>query len=422
MSTERLLKRVLALDVSRERSGAVDPQTLAGAGEIVRRVRDEGEGAVRVYAERFGERGPGEKLVLGRAEMESALRSIEAETRGVLERTAASIERFALAQRAAIAEVRVPIPGGEAGHTVIPIQSAGCYAPAGRYPLPSSVLMTAVTARVAGCRRVVACSPGAHPVMLAAAAIAGADEFLAVGGAHAVAALAHGFAGFEPCDVIAGPGNTWVTAAKQIVSGRVGIDMLAGPSELLVLADDLADARLIAADLLAQAEHDPDASAMLVTTSERVAEETERELAAQLGTLATRETARVALGNGFVCVVRDEDEMIELADRIAAEHVEILMREPAAIAGRLRHAGAVFLGANSPEVAGDYGAGPNHTLPTGCGARFKAGLSVMSFLRLRTWLRIDDPGASAGLMRDAEALARIEGLDGHARSARARLG
>lgn len=421
MTSERLLRRIDASEVSRKRHGAVDPEALAGATEIARRVRNDGAYAVRSFAERFGERLPGEPLVLGRTEMECALRSIDATTRGVLDRTAASIERFALAQRAAVAELTVPIPGGEAGHTIMPVDSAGCYAPAGRYPLPSSVLMTAVTARAAGCRRVVACSPSAQPVMLAAAAIAGADEFLAVGGAHAVAAMSHGFEGFEPCDVIAGPGNKWVTAAKQIVSDRVGIDMLAGPSELLVIADDTADPRLIASDLLAQAEHDPDASAMLVTTSERVAVETERELATQLESLATLETAMVALRNGFVCVARDEHEMIELTDRIAAEHVEILTRDPERIAGRLRNAGAVFLGANSPEVAGDYGAGPNHTLPTGGGARFKAGLSVMTFLRLRTWLRIDDPCAATALLRDAEALARIEGLDGHARSAQARL-
>ncbi len=310
------------------------------------------------------------------------------------------------------------MPGGRAGHTVVPVQAAGCYAPGGRYPLPSSALMTAVTARVAGCERVVVATPGAHPVTVAAAGIAGADAVLAVGGAHGIAALAYGFEDFAPVDLIAGPGNRWVTAAKQLVSGVVGIDMLAGPSELLVIADDDADPATVASDLLAQAEHDTDARAILVCLSEAFASRVDAELARQLESLATHQTARAALGNSFACVCASDDEMVTVADRVAPEHLEILTADAGDLARRLRHAGALFIGSGSAEVMGDYGVGPNHTLPTGGTARFRAGLSVLDFLRPRSWLRLDTPDAD--LVADTVRLAEMEGLAAHAASARHR--
>jgi len=421
MSTKvGLLRRVSPDQCGRERRRAVDPETLRHAGEIVERVHQEGEYAVRHYAERFGERVPGDSLVLNRSDLSVALEAIDASTRALLERVAIRIERFARAQRDAIGKVNIAIPGGRAGHRVLPVENAGCYAPAGRYPLPSSVLMTAVTARVAGCSRVVVASPSTAPVMLAAAAIAGADEYLAVGGSHAVAALAYGFEGFVPCDVIAGPGNKWVTAAKFLVSGEVGIDMLAGPSELLVIADASADAAIVAADLLAQAEHDDDAVPMLVTTSQELAESVEHELVRQLETLPTAATARRALANGFRCVASDLDQACELSDRIGAEHVEIMTADTRSVASRLQNAGGIFIGSMSAEVLGDYGAGPNHTLPTGGTARFRAGLSVSTFLRLRTWIEIENAHDAGELFADAEALARIERLESHARSAAVR--
>jgi phosphoribosyl-ATP pyrophosphohydrolase/phosphoribosyl-AMP cyclohydrolase/histidinol dehydrogenase len=352
--------------------------------------------------------------------MGRALASLEPSDRAAMEHAHDRIHAFAAAQRKAMLDCEVAVPGGIAGHRVLPVSSAGCYAPGGRYPLPSSVLMGVATARAAGVERVIVATPGAHNTTLAAAAIAGADEVLAVGGAHAIAAMAHGFEGFPRCDVIVGPGNAWVTAAKHIVSGIVGIDMLAGPSELLVVADETADPGTIAADLLAQAEHDADASAMLVTTDHSLPDRVETELHTQLGTLATRDTARAALANGFACVARDTHELVSLADAIAAEHLEIMMDNAEAIASRIANAGGVFIGAASAEVLGDYGAGPNHTLPTGGTARFAAGLSVSHFLRLRTFLRIDDPAAANTLAADAERLARIEGLHAHAASARLR--
>lgn len=423
-----MLRRVTGGQVQATRFCALDDQTLEQAGALVRRVEREGVRAVRELAERFGERKHGEALVLGKDAMRAALEAMDAEDRACLERTAKRIERFAQAQLGSIRALDTAIEGGRAGHTLACVRSAGCYVPAGRSPLPSTALMTAVTARVAGCERVVVASPGAHPTVLAACAIAGVDEVLAVGGAQAIAAMAYGFGreatadassgkGFEACDVIVGPGNRWVTAAKQLVSSAVGIDMPAGPSELLVIADETADAAVVAADLLAQAEHDTDARAMLVTTSAVLADAVDEQLRVQMATLPTRATAQAGLANGFACVVESIEEAVRVSDRVGPEHLEVMTRDAEAVAKRVRNAGGVFIGEAAAEVLGDYGAGPNHTLPTGGTARFRAGLSVMHFLRLRTWMQIDDASSAAGLVADAERLARMEGLCGHERSA-----
>lgn len=414
---DSMLRRVPLVSLARELRPPVDDETLAAAQQIVNAVRSDGLAAVQGFAVQFGEREAGDAVVLGRDAMDAALEAQPKATRDLLTRTADRIRTFAQAQLDAIRPIDVPITGGRAGHTIEPVSAAGCYAPAGRYPLPSSVLMTAVTARTAGCDRVVVASPGANPIALAAAAVAGADSFLAVGGAHGIAAMAYGIDGLAACDVIVGPGNRWVTAAKQLVGGVVGIDMLAGPSELLVIADDSADPAVVAADLLGQAEHDTDAVPMLVCTSGALASAVDDELRVQLEALPTRETARVALRNGFVCVTTSLDEARVAADTIAAEHVEVMVRDADSFAQSLRNAGALFIGPSSAEVLGDYGAGPNHTLPTGGTARFQAGLSVMSFLRLRTWLRVDDDAGAQPLVADAQELAGLEGLAAHAASA-----
>lgn len=396
-----------------------DAATLEQSRAVVDAVRTRGEAAVREQAERFGELASCESLVADRAEMSAALASIDADTRGVLERTAERIRRFSQAQRDCLADLSTTVPGGRAGHTVSPVDVAGCYAPGGRYPLPSSVLMTAVPARVAGVGTVVVATPSRDPVMLAAAAIAGADVVLRVGGAHAVGAMAFGV-GVPACDVIVGPGNRWVTAAKHVVSATCGIDMLAGPSELLVIADGSADPGVIAADLIAQAEHDPDALPCLVTTDAAVVGRVNAELEIQLGGLSTADIARSSIrDNGFACVVGSIEEAVAVSDRIAPEHLEILCADADRVAGMIRHAGGVFIGERAAEVLGDYGAGPNHTLPTGRTGRVRGGLSVFDFLRVRTWLRMDEPAAVAA---EAVALGRIEGLEGHARSAERRLG
>jgi phosphoribosyl-ATP pyrophosphohydrolase/phosphoribosyl-AMP cyclohydrolase/histidinol dehydrogenase len=281
--------------------------------------------------------------------------------------------------------------------------------------------MTAVTARVAGVEEVWLASPRPTPVTLAAAAVAGVTGLIPIGGAQAIAALAHGAGPIPAVDVIVGPGNRWVTAAKQLVCGQVGIDMLAGPSELVVLADDTAVASTVAADLLAQAEHDPDARPILVTPSTTLADAVDAALVEQLAVLPTADTATAAVRNGFCVITADLDEAVEVTNHLAPEHLEVLTASPEALVDQLKHYGGLFVGQGAAEVFGDYGVGPNHVLPTGTTARFTGGLSVLNFLRVRTWLKMDAGPAAQAVARDAALLARMEGLEGHARSAEARL-
>ncbi|MBX2796825.1 MAG: histidinol dehydrogenase [Myxococcales bacterium] len=413
-----MLRRMGLEDVAARaeaRRGAVDADTLQQARVIVDDVAQGGEAALLRWAEQLGDWQPGQPWVLGREALQAALDAIDPEVRGVLERTAARIERFATAQRQAVTEIDLPIEGGIVGHRLAPVERAGCYAPGGRYPLPSSVLMTAVTARAAGVQQVWVASPRPAAVTLAAAAVAGADGVLAIGGAQAVAALAFGAGPVPAVDVVCGPGNRWVTAAKQLVAGRVGIDLLAGPSELMVIADGSADPEVVASDLLAQAEHDEDAVVWLVTPSERLAEAVDAALARQLETLPTAAVARTALAQGAAIVVADWAQACEVADAVAPEHLELLGEGAEQLESELRHWGGLFVGSGAAEVLGDYGAGPNHTLPTGGTARFSGGLSVFQFLRIRTVMKLDAP--SAVLVDDAVALASLEGLQAHGRSA-----
>jgi len=416
-----LLPRRRVAELARRGPG-LNARTLAAAARIVEDVRRRGEVALRKHAERFGDVLSGAPLYHERPQLARALAGLSTDDRVRLERVAARIRAFAVAQRGALGPVKVPVPGGVAEHRIAPMERAGCYAPGGRYPLPSSVLMTAVTARVAGVRDVWVASPKPHALSLAAAAIAGADGVLAAGGAQAIAALAYGAGPIAPRDVIVGPGNRYVTAAKQLVARAVAIDLLAGPSELIVFADDTADAGSVAADLLAQAEHDPDALPVLVTLDPSLPDRVEEELARQLRDLPTAATARAALANGGVVVVSSVEDGMAACDAIAPEHLQLELRDAAAVAPRLGHYGALFVGAGAAEVLGDYGAGPNHVLPTGGTARSTGGLSVYTFLRVRTWLRIDDRAAARPLLEDAVWFGGAEGLEAHARAAERRLG
>jgi phosphoribosyl-ATP pyrophosphohydrolase/phosphoribosyl-AMP cyclohydrolase/histidinol dehydrogenase len=416
-----MLARISPAGLSRALKDPVDAATLAAASQIVEAVKSRGRAAVEDYAARFDGWHPTSELVLGREALAAAHEALPVEDRALLGRVAARVRAFAEAQRAALAPLAFAIPGGLATHEAAPVDRAGCYAPGGRFPLPSTVIMTAATARAAGVQEVIVASPRPATVTLAAAYAAGADAVAVVGGAQAIAMLAYGGGVVPPCDVIVGPGNRWVTAAKKIVAGDVGIDMLAGPSELVVLADGSADASVIAADLLAQAEHDTDAMPALVTTSTRLADAVDAELARQLETLPTAETARAALRNGVAVIAASLDEAIAAVNRIAPEHLQVMLADDRPARAALRHYGAAFWGPASAEVLGDYGAGPNHTLPTGGRARFSAGLSVFHFLRIRTGLDIRDAAAARGIVEDSVRLARLEGLEAHARAAERRL-
>lgn len=406
-----MMERIDLRDLRPVRARAVDAKTLAVAAEIVESVRERGEVALREHAVHFGELGTEESLYVYPDELKATFESLNSEDQSILERVACRIRAFAEGQRSCLSDCSLPVECGMAGHEVIPVETAGCYAPGGRYPLPSSMLMTAVTARAAGVERVWAASPKPTAITLAAAHVAGVDGVLRAGGAQAIAALAFGCGPIPPCDAVVGPGNRYVTAAKQLVAGQVAIDMLAGPSELVVFANESADPATVAADMLAQAEHDPDASAILVSTSRELIDAVEHQLKTQMGALPG-----IDWGSLKSVAVSTPEEGIEACNRLAPEHLELIGFEPTPA---LRHYGALFCGHAAAEVFGDYGAGPNHTLPTGGTARYAGGLSVFTFLRVRTWMHGD--AVSEQLRADTLRMARWEGLEAHARAAERRI-
>ncbi len=407
-----------ASEVIRGRRSPVSAEVLRQAADIVETVRSEGEDALRRYSEGFGDLRDGQEIVLDRTDLQNAVEAIDGETRDLLKRIADRVRKFATSQLGALVPIDVAVDGGRAGHSLIPVRSVGAYAPGGRHPLPSSVLMTVIPARVAGVEQVWAASPRPTPVTLAAAGIAGADGLITVGGAQAIGALAFGTVS-PACDMVVGPGNAWVTAAKKHLYGEIGIDGLAGPSEIVVIADRGADPALVAADLLAQAEHDPLAEPVLITTDSRLLDAVQLELIEQLEDLPTASVARSALSRGFAVVVDSVQDAADISEHLAPEHLALHVDEPDRLSQQLTAYGSLFIGDASAEALADYGVGPNHVLPTGGGARFQSGLSVFTFLRTPTWLRIDDASATAS---DAALLARLEGLEAHARAAVRRSG
>ncbi|MBN2343691.1 MAG: histidinol dehydrogenase [Deltaproteobacteria bacterium] len=412
-----LLQKIEKSEIGARNALAVDAEAENTVRGIINDVCKRGIDALYEYSVKFGDIEKGASVVIPKEQLKEAAHQIPKEDAALLKRTAARIETFARAQLNSVHELAVPIPGGKAGHKIAPVERACCYAPGGRFPLPSSVLMTAVTAKVAGVSEVWVTSPKPVPVTLAAAYYAGADGFAAVGGAQAVAAFAYGAGDIPACDIIVGPGNKYVTAAKKLVSGHVAIDMLAGPSELTVLADASADAAVIAADLLAQAEHDVVAVPILVTTSDDLIDRVNIELESQLEVLSTAETATESLKNGFAIHVDSIDEGTSICNRLGPEHLEILTADAATVAKKCTNYGGLFIGQGTAEVLGDYGAGPNHTLPTGGTSRYTGGLSVFDFLRIRTWIEITNKDAAQPLVEDAARLAQLEGLEGHMKSA-----
>lgn len=419
MNKRRLLNLVTKSNFGRQQGEVVPPDILARAASLVEDVRLDGDLALRRLAARFDSLEAGAPLWIDREQLDAAARSLPAEQRTLLERTAERIRRFAVAQRSCVTDLEMVQSGIRAGHRFLPVPTAGCYAPGGRFPLPSSVLMTVVTARVAGVQEVIVASPNPGPVMLAAASIAGATALVPAGGAHAIAALAFGTDQIPMCDIVVGPGNAWVTAAKQLIAGHTRIDSLAGPSELLIVIDASSDPATVAADLLAQAEHDVMAVPALLSLDRGSIERVEAELQSQLPQLQTADTARAALGNSMAVVADSIEEAIELCNRFAPEHLE-WMAADRSVTDRLQHYGGLFIGAGAAEVLGDYGAGPNHVLPTGGSARSRGGLSVLDFLKVSTWMERDDTSTLTGLAEDAASLAELEGLHGHARAARRR--
>jgi len=406
------------LDEARETTASVGP----AVADIIAAIRARGDDALAEYTQRFD--GWTGALRVTEAEMAEAEASVAPELLAALDLAAARIETFHRAQLPA--DLVLDDPAGlTLGMRWGALDAVGLYVPGGKAAYPSSVLMNAIPARVAGVARLCMCvpCPGGvlNPLVLAAARRAGVTEVYRVGGAQAVAAMAWGTATIGPVDRIVGPGNAYVAEAKRQVFGRVGIDSIAGPSEVLVLADASNDPAHVAMDLLAQAEHDEAAQSILITDDAGFAAAVEAAVMAALATLPRAAIAGESWArHGAVILVRDWDEAVELTNRLAPEHLQIMTAEPAALFARIRHAGAAFLGRWCPEALGDYVAGPNHVLPTGRSARFASGLSVFDFLKRTTWVAAQARGLAA-VGPAAVALAQAEGLGAHAQSVALRL-
>ena len=404
-----------------------DSDVAGQVSDILQTVKLRGDAALADYTHRFD----GYTLAddadwsIPREACEEAYKALAPELRDALELAAARIRAYHEAQLPQNRDY-TDSAGVRLGAIWRPVDAAGLYVPGGRAAYPSSLLMNAIPARVAGVERLAIVTPTpkgqTNPLVLAAAHIAGVDEIWRVGGAQAVGALAYGTQRIKPVDVITGPGNAWVAEAKRQLYGVVGIDMVAGPSEILVIADGKNDPDWIAADLLSQAEHDPTSQSILITDDAGFARQVEDCIDLQLSQLATGKTARASWdAHGVIIVVNDlEAEAPALADRLAAEHVELAVDNPEALMHRIRHAGSIFLGRMTPEAVGDYVAGPNHVLPTGRRARFSSGLSVLDFMKRTSFLGLD-AASFAAIGPAAATLAHAEGLPAHAKSVELRI-
>ena len=410
------------LDDGRDTTTRIDAEVAA----IIAAVRAGGDTALIDYTARFDRQTlTAATLRVTPEEIADAAASVAPALLAALDLAAVRIEAFHRAQMPS--DLRMQDEAGLVlGMRWTPLDAVGLYVPGGKAAYPSSVLMNAMPARVAGVKRIAMCvpCPGGvlNPLVLAAAHRAGVSEIYRVGGAQAIAAMAYGTATIAPVDRIVGPGNAYVAEAKRQVFGRVGIDSIAGPSEVVVLADGLNDPRHVAVDLLAQAEHDEAAQSILITPDADFAEAVAAAVAAELPTLARRAIAEASWrDHGAIIVTRDWEEAAALTNDLAPEHLQVMVTDPEALFARIRHAGAAFLGRDCPEAVGDYVAGPNHVLPTGRTSRFASGLSVFDFIKRTTWVMADHAALDA-VGPAAVALAEAEGLQAHARSVALRLG
>lgn len=389
---------------------------------IIERVKTEGDTALRAFSQQFDRVVPAQ-FEVSEQEIAEALEGMDAQTRRDSEFAINQVRRFAQAQLATMLPLEVEtLPGVHLGHRIIPVQTVGCYVPGGRYPILSAPVMSIVPATVAGCEQIIAClPPGAHPAMIAVCHLAGAHRIFKVGGAQAIAAMAWGTESIPSVDKIVGPGNAFVNEAKRQVFGRVGIDALAGPSEIFTIADDSADPRILAADMLAQAEHDIHTRVGLATTSRDIADRTLAEVERQLASLPTAATAGEAWRRqGEIVLCEDEVQLIAFADHMATEHLQVHTRDPHATAAKIRNYGSLFIGQNASVVFSDKCCGTNHTLPTMAAARYTGGLWVGAYVKICTHQWIDEQGIPA-IAEPAIRQSRTEGMQGHRRAAEIRL-
>jgi histidinol dehydrogenase len=420
--TERLAAKLARV---RARSVVLDADLISQVQSIIDEVRRRGDAALIDYANRFdGCVMQESELRIGEDELDRIAANADANVVEALREAIGNVRRFHEYELQESWEIETE-DGVRLGQRITPIERAGLYVPGGTASYPSSVVMNVVPAQVAGVKRIVVATPPRslreNPAVAAALVQLGIKEVYAVGGAQAIAALAYGTETVPRVDKITGPGNRYVAAAKKLVFGTVGIDSIAGPSEVVIIADDTARAEFVAADLLAQAEHDDDASAILITTSRQLANEVSLEVSRQAESLPRRATIEKSLAqHGAVLLVDDLSEACEIVNQLAPEHLEIVTRDDETLAAKIRHAGAIFLGSYTPEVVGDYFAGPNHVLPTAGASRFSSALGVHDFLKRTTVLRYSREALRRSAKKIA-TLAKAEGLDAHARSAEIRL-
>jgi sulfopropanediol 3-dehydrogenase len=415
------LKRRIPATVTDELDRKVR-QTVEG---ILDEVKKHGDNAVRELSVKFDKWSPA-SFRLSRSDLDAIIAKVAPSTIADIKFAQAQIRHFAEQQKAALRDIEVEtLPGVRLGHKNIPVESVGCYVPGGRYPMVASAHMSIVTARTAGVKRIIACTPpnqGApHPETIAAMVLGGADEICVLGGVQAIAAMGLGTETIKPVDMLCGPGNAYVAEAKRQLFGRVGIDLLAGPTEILVIADDSADVEMIATDLLGQAEHGPTSPATLISTSRQIAEALPAEIERQLKVLPTADVASVAWRDyGEIILVDSREEAVKEADRVAAEHVEVLTKEPRYFLQQMRNYGALFLGPETNVSYGDKVIGTNHTLPTLGAARYTGGLWVGKFMKTCTYQEIT-PEASVKIGEYCSRLCAIERFWGHKEQADLRL-
>lgn len=403
-----------------------DVQVRETVESIIKAVQERGDAAVREYSRKFDGWDPA-SFALSQVEIESAIKKLSAREIEDIRFAQKQIRNFAQVQRDSMKDVEVEtMPGVILGHRNIPVNAAGCYVPGGKYPLIASAHMSVLTAKVAGVKRVVSTAPpyqGApHPAIVAAMHFAGADQILVLGGVQAVAAMALGTQSVEAVDMLVGPGNMFVAEAKRQLYGRVGIDLFAGPTETLVIADETVDGELCAVDLLGQAEHGPTSPAVLLTTSEKLAKDTMAEVERQLSILPTAEIARKAWDvYGEVIVCDSDEEMLAKADELASEHVQVMTHDPDYFLNNMTNYGALFLGPRTNVSFGDKVIGTNHTLPTNKNARYTGGLWVGKFLKTCTYQRVTSDKASALMGEYCSRLCHMENFAGHGEQANIRV-
>jgi sulfopropanediol 3-dehydrogenase len=405
---------------------AADAKVRATVEQILEQVETGRDTAVRALSQQFDNWSP-PSFKLTASEIESAISRVGKRDLDDIKFAQAQVRNFAQKQKETLRDLEVEtLPGVVLGHRHIPVNSIGCYVPGGRYPMVASAHMSIVTAKVAGVKRIIACAPpfkgGPHPAIVAAMHFGGADEIYVLGGVQAVAAMALGTGTIGAVDMIVGPGNAYVAEAKRQLYGRIGIDLLAGPTETLIIADDSVDGEICATDLLGQAEHGPTSPAVLITNSEKLARDTMNEVERLLKILPTADAAGKAWQDyGEVIVCADESEMIAEADRIASEHVQVMTRDPDVFLNGMKNYGSLFLGPRTNVAYGDKVIGTNHTLPTKKNARFTGGLWVGKFLKTCTYQKVLTDEASAMIGEYCSRLCMLEGFSGHAEQANVRV-